>query len=76
MAEAQAVPDLAAVKQVQQKVWSEGDFGVVLIQLVAEELVEVVDVMPGERILDVACGTGNRAVAAARRFAEVVGVER
>ena len=77
MAKAQATPDLAAVKQAQQKVWSEGDFGIVapLLQLVAEELVEVVDVMPGERVLDVACGTGNVAVAAARRFAEVVGVD-
>jgi SAM-dependent methyltransferase len=77
MAKAQATPDLAAVKQAQQKVWSEGDYGIVahLLQLVAEELVEVVDVMPGERVLDVACGTGNVAVAAARRFAEVVGVD-
>lgn len=66
MAEGQASPDLATAKRLQQNVWSEGDFGIVahLVQLVAEELVEVVDVMPGERVLDVACGTGNVALAA------------
>ncbi|MDQ4103767.1 MAG: methyltransferase domain-containing protein [Actinomycetota bacterium] len=77
MTKPQAASDLAAVKQAQQKVWSEGDYGIVapLLQLVAEELVEVVDVMPGDRVLDVACGSGNVAVAAARRFTEVVGVD-
>jgi ubiquinone/menaquinone biosynthesis C-methylase UbiE len=33
----------------------------------AEELAEALDIVPGERVLDVACGSGNGAIAAARR---------
>ena len=64
-----AEPDLGAVKQVQQKVWSEGDFSVVagLVVTAAEDVAESLDIVPGERVLDVACGSGNGAVAAARR---------
>ena len=61
--------DLGAVKQVQQKVWSEGDFSIVagLVVMAAEDLAEALDIVPGERVLDVACGSGNGAIAAARR---------
>jgi SAM-dependent methyltransferase len=61
--------DLQAVRDVQQKTWSEGDFSMVagIVMMVAEELVEALDVMPDERVLDVACGSGNGALAAARR---------
>ncbi len=61
--------DLVAVKQVQQKVWSEGDFSVVagLVMMAAEDLAESLDIVPSERVLDVACGSGNGAIAAARR---------
>jgi SAM-dependent methyltransferase len=69
--------NLAAVKQSQQRTWSEGDFAMVatIHQGVSENLCEAVDVSPGERVLDVACGSGNTAIAAARRFTEVVGVD-
>jgi len=70
-------PDLRAVTQVQQQVWSTGDFTKIgnRAQIVGERLCEAVDVIPGERVLDVACGSGNGAIAAARRFAEAVGVD-
>lgn len=42
---------------------------------VALEAVELARVEPGDRVLDVACGTGNGAVAAAERGAEAVGVD-
>jgi ubiquinone/menaquinone biosynthesis C-methylase UbiE len=70
--------DLRAVTQVQQKVWSEGDFGRIgsMIVLVAEQLCEAADLRAGERVLDVACGHGNVALAAARRTWEpVVGLD-
>ena len=35
--------------------------------MVAEDLAEALDIVPGERVLDVACGSGNGAIAAARR---------
>jgi SAM-dependent methyltransferase len=62
-------PDLAAVTQMQQQAWSEGDFSMVasLVLFVSEELVEALDIVADERVLDVACGSGNGALAAARR---------
>src|SRR5215213_1142424 len=70
-------PDLAVVTQVQQQIWSRGDFAKIGTsgQMVAEELCEAVDVLPGRRLLDVACGAGNGAIAAARRNAEAVGLD-
>ncbi len=61
--------DLKAVGEVQQKTWSEGDFAMVagIVMMVAEDLAEALEIVPDERILDVACGSGNGAVAAARR---------
>jgi ubiquinone/menaquinone biosynthesis C-methylase UbiE len=70
--------DLEAVKQVQQQIWSEGDFAKIgeLAMIVGEELCEAVDIIPGERVLDVACGPGNTAMAAARRsWEKVIGLD-
>jgi SAM-dependent methyltransferase len=70
--------DLQAVRDVQQKTWSEGDFAMVagIVMMVAEELAEALDLVPGERVLDVACGSGNGAIAAARRtWGNVVGID-
>lgn len=62
-------PDLKEVGKVQQQTWSEGDFAMVanLIMNVAEDLAETLDLVPDEKVLDVACGSGNGAIAAARR---------
>jgi SAM-dependent methyltransferase len=70
-------PDLAAVKARQQVAWSSGDFGVVAtrIVLVAEQLCETADLHAGWRVLDVATGSGNAAIAAARLGCEVIGVD-
>jgi SAM-dependent methyltransferase len=73
----QAAVDLGSVTRVQQQIWAKGDFAHVapIVQVVADRLVESVDVLPGDRVLDVACGSGNTAIAAARCFAEVTGVD-
>jgi len=70
-------PDIAAIKLRQQAAWSSGDYAVVgtTLQIVGESLCEAVDLRSGERVLDVATGNGNAALAAARRFAEVIGVD-
>jgi SAM-dependent methyltransferase len=62
-------PDFGAVTRVQQQTWSEGDFAMVasLVVNAAESLVEALEIVPDERVLDVACGSGNGAIAAARR---------
>lgn len=69
--------DLAAVKGRQQRMWASGDFAVVAgrIVLVSELLAEAADLRAGDRVLDVACGNGNAAIAAARSGASVVGVD-
>jgi ubiquinone/menaquinone biosynthesis C-methylase UbiE len=70
-------PDLAAVKQKQQAAWSSGDFSVVAARIVlaAEQLVDTADLRAGWRVLDVATGSGNAAIAAARLGCEAVGVD-
>lgn len=70
-------PDLAALKRRQQAAWSAGDYSIIgtKILMVSELLCEAADVRAGERVLDVACGHGNTALAAARRSALAVGVD-
>jgi ubiquinone/menaquinone biosynthesis C-methylase UbiE len=70
--------DMQALREAGQKTWSEGDFAIVaaIVMMVSEELVEALEVVPGERVLDVACGSGNAAIAASRRtWGNVVGVD-
>ncbi|WP_242343828.1 class I SAM-dependent methyltransferase [Anaeromyxobacter terrae] len=69
--------DLATIKTKQQTTWGTGDYSVIgtTLQIVGETLCETADLSAGERVLDVACGNGNAALAAARRFALVTGVD-
>ena len=69
--------DIATVKQRQQTAWASADYSAVGVRLLltAELLCEAVDLRAGERVLDVACGNGNAALAAARRFCQVVGID-
>lgn len=62
-------PDLSAVTQIQQGIWSKGDFAMVagLVFNAGESLAEALEIVPDERVLDVACGSGNGAISAARR---------
>src|SRR5262249_47057868 len=57
--------------------WASGDFAVIgtTIQIVGESLCEAVDLEAGSRVLDVACGNGNAALAAARRWCNVTGLD-
>ena len=71
-------PDLKAVTQIQQGIWSKGDFAMVaaLVYPVSEGLADALEIVPDERVLDVACGSGNGAIAAARRsWGGVVGAD-
>ena len=69
--------DLAAVKERQRQAWASGDFAVVAarIVLVAEQLCDTADLRAGWRVLDVATGSGNAAIAAARHGCTAVGVD-
>jgi SAM-dependent methyltransferase len=65
--------DFAQVTAVQQQTWSKGDFHRIgVAQLVVGELLaRALHIRAGERVLDVAGGGGNTALAAARRWADV-----
>jgi SAM-dependent methyltransferase len=58
-------------------VWSVGEFDRVAAgyRHDAEALIERLDLAPGERVLDLACGSGNLALPAARTGAAVTGID-
>jgi ubiquinone/menaquinone biosynthesis C-methylase UbiE len=70
-------PDLDKLKSGMKATWMAGDFGQVANYTAeaAEQFVEQLAIQPGSRVLDVACGTGNTAVPAARAGAVVTGVD-
>lgn len=57
--------------------WGDGDYArtAVTLEPVAAVVLDAAGVTAGDRVLDVACGTGNAALAAARRGARAVGVD-
>lgn len=70
-------PDYGAITGRQKATWSTGDFHVISRGIVgiSEALCEAVDPRPNERVLDIACGSGNTALAASRRNCEVTGID-
>jgi ubiquinone/menaquinone biosynthesis C-methylase UbiE len=70
-------PDPDSIKSGQRRAWAAGDFSrfATTIVVVSESLCEAVDLRAGQRVLDVATGSGNTAIAAARRFCEVTGLD-
>jgi SAM-dependent methyltransferase len=67
----------AQIKARMQAIWSAGDFAVVatMINIVGELLSDTIELRAGQDVLDVATGSGNTAIAAARRFTNVTGVD-
>lgn len=61
----------------QKKTWSSGDFNQIARQnvVMAEALCAAVDPHPGQRVLDVACGSGTAAFVAERRYCKVTGID-
>src|SRR6185295_3274359 len=71
-------PDLnTKMTERARTVWSLGDFARAGAEqvIVGERLARSVDIHPGERVLDVAAGSGNAALAAARRGADVTAAD-
>jgi ubiquinone/menaquinone biosynthesis C-methylase UbiE len=57
--------------------WMAGDFAEVAkhIETTAEQFVERLNIQPGMKVLDVACGSGNLAIVAAQKGADVTGID-
>lgn len=72
-----SIPNLSALKARLKATWESGDFGQIArsIEDAADEFMARQFLLPGTRVLDVACGTGNLAVIAARRGCVVTGVD-
>lgn len=70
-------PDYRAIKHSQQRMWASGDYAAVAarIPLISELLADAADLRAGSRVLDVAGGHGNTALAAARCGAEVTSLD-
>lgn len=69
--------DYPAITDRQRAAWAAGDFSRIgsLGIMHGELLCEALDIHPGERVLDIAAGNGAAAVAAARRWADVVATD-
>lgn len=69
--------DFSAIKAIQRKTWAAGDYSIPgsALVVVSENLCETVELHAGQKVLDVATGSGNTAIAAARRYCDVTGID-
>src|SRR5579859_4194736 len=72
-----AAPDITQLKSRMKETWMAGDFGQIanFTAPEAENFVGRIGIRPGAKVLDVACGTGNTAIPAAKAGASVTGVD-
>jgi ubiquinone/menaquinone biosynthesis C-methylase UbiE len=78
MTEPNADPkQLLELKSKLKDTWMAGDFGQIakLLEPTAADFIDRLHLKPGAALLDVACGTGNLAIPAARAGANVIGVD-
>lgn len=70
-------PDLAELKSRMKSTWMAGDFGQIanFTAPEAQNFVGRLGIQAGAKVLDVACGTGNTAIPAAKTGASVTGVD-
>ena len=70
-------PDLEQIKSSMRTQWMAGDFGEIasLMAGSGSAFVERLNLAPGTRVLDVACGTGNLAIPLSRAGCAVTGVD-
>lgn len=70
-------PDFAQLKSNLKSTWMAGDFGMIASHAVhaGVEFIGRTEIKRGSRVLDVACGTGNVSIPAAKAGAKVTGVD-
>lgn len=71
------MPEFTELKQKHRAIWAAGDYNQIAqgIQAVADHVVRSGRIRAGERVLDLACGTGNTALMARARCAAVTGLD-
>lgn len=76
-ASASQTSEMDALKAKLRATWISGDFGQIakFLETEAKDFIDRVGIQPGSKVLDVACGTGNLALPAARLGANVTGVD-
>jgi ubiquinone/menaquinone biosynthesis C-methylase UbiE len=69
--------EMTALKTKLRATWIAGDFGQIARFYTgeAEDFINRLNLKPGMKVLDVACGTGNLALPAARAGADVTGID-
>lgn len=77
MQSTQMTPEMETLKGKLRGMWIAGDFGEIAKSIAdgAEEFVGRLDLKSGMRVLDVATGTGNVAIPAAKTGADVTGID-
>jgi 2-polyprenyl-3-methyl-5-hydroxy-6-metoxy-1,4-benzoquinol methylase len=72
-----ASPEMESLKSRLKGTWSAGDFGRIAMsyEIGAEQFITRLALKAGQRVLDVACGTGNLAIPAAKAGAQVIGID-
>lgn len=77
MESAKMSEELETLKNKLRATWIAGDFGEIAksIEKGAQDFVHGLGLKPGTKVLDVACGTGNTSIPAARAGAEVTGID-
>lgn len=73
----QEEPDIAALKEKLRSTWMTGDFGEIAKSIAshADDFIERLPDLSGKRVLDIACGTGNLTLPAAKAGGKVTGVD-
>src|SRR5438445_13796492 len=73
----QQQPDIEKIKAGMKSTWMAGDFGQIAKRNEAEAaaFIQRLPLKAGMRVLDVACGTGNLAIPAAKVGARVTGMD-
>ena len=76
-AKIQLTPEMETLKTKLKATWVSGDFARIAESFTggAAEFVERLNLKPGMNVLDVACGSGNQSIPAARTGAKVTGID-